>query len=259
MSKALPGRVTTAQDAAKYQTIRSGYYTTFNSELSPACFVLPATAEDVAVVVKTAKKLQCPFAVKGGGHTFFAGANSIQDGISIDLQSLNQVTPNSDGTASIGPENRWEAVYQVLDPLGKTVMGGRVATVGVGGLLVSGGISFLHPQHGFGCDNIRSYQIVSADGKILEVNQKSYPDLYWALRGGGNNFGIVTRFDLDTVPQGDFWGGAINYNISQLDNLLAAFNRLAQPETQDIKATTWFAPVLYPKTNVFIISKLSLR
>ena len=85
MNKALPERVTTAQDATKYQTIRLGYYTTFDSELSPACFVLPATAEEVAVVAKTVKQSRCPFAVGGGRQTFLAGANSIQDGISIDL------------------------------------------------------------------------------------------------------------------------------------------------------------------------------
>ena len=208
-------------------------------------------------MVKAAKKAQCPFAVKGGGHTFFAGANSIQDGISIDLQQLNQVTVNKDGSASIGPGNRWGRVYETLDPLGLTVMGGRVSTVGVGGLLVSGGLSFLHPSQGLGVDNIRSYQLVNADGKVLEVNQKNNPDLFWALRGGGNNFGIVTRFDVNTVKHQGFWGGSINYNISELEPLMKAYNRLAQPETQDPKATTWFAPVYFPKTGLWLISEFT--
>lgn len=255
MSKELPGKVTTVTDTAAYRSIQSGYYTTFNSDLNPACFVLPARAEDVASIIKIAKRLQCPFAVKGGGHTFFSGANSIQDGISVDLQALNQVTPNGDGTASIGPGNRWGRVYEILDPLGMTVMGGRVANVGVGGLLVSGGLSFLHPSQGMGCDNIRGYQVVNADGKILEVNQKTHADLFWALRGGGNNFGVVTRFDVETVNHNNFWGGGINYQISQLKPLMEAYNRLAQPETQDPKATTWFAPVWYPKTNFWVISE----
>ncbi|CAK1363564.1 Bifunctional solanapyrone synthase [Cercospora beticola] len=254
LSKSLPGKVTTAANAAAFQQIQSGYYSTFNSDLAPACFVLPTTAQDVAAVVKAAKKAQCPFAVKGGGHTFFAGANSIQDGISIDLQQLNQVTVNKDGSASIGPGNRWGRVYETLDPLGLTVMGGRVSTVGVGGLLVSGGLSFLHPSQGLGVDNIRNYQLVNADGKVLEVNQKNNPDLFWALRGGGNNFGIVTRFDVNTVKHQSFWGGGINYNISELEPLMKAYNRLAQPETQDPKATTWFAPVYYPKTDFWLIN-----
>lgn len=218
--------------------------------------MLPTTAQDVAAVVKTAKRFQCPFAVKGGGHTFFKGANSIQDGISVDLQRLNQVTPNKDGTASVGPGNRWGRVYDILDGHGLTVMGGRVASVGVGGLLVSGGLSYLHPSQGLGCDRIRNYQVVDARGEVLEVNQKSNPDLYWALRGGGNNFAVVTRFDMETVPYKNLWGGAINYNISQLDSLLAAYNKLAQPETQDAKATTWFSPVHYPKQDLWLISKL---
>ncbi|KAL6709245.1 hypothetical protein ACN47E_001652 [Coniothyrium glycines] len=245
---------TTASDAVSYTGLQAGYYSSFNSELAPACFALPATAEEVALVVKTAKFFQCPFAVKSGGHSYFKGANSIQSGISIDLRRLNQITPNDDGTASIGPGNQWVQVYETLDPLGLTVMGGRVASIGVGGLLLSGGLSFLHPSQGFGCDHVRSYQIVTARGEILEVNEQNYSDLFWALRGGGNNFGIVTRFDLDTVPQKNYWGGGIYYDISQLDTLLAAYDKLAQPETADVKATTWFAPVYLPKLFTWLIN-----
>lgn len=126
--------------------------------------------------------------------------------------------------------------------------------VGVGGLLLSGGLSFFHPQLGFACDSIRNYQVVNADGRILEVNQESFPDLYWALRGGGSNFGIVTRFDLDSVPYDKFWGGAISYDISQLDVLIPAFAELAKGE--DLKATTWMVAYYSPKVDFWAIGML---
>lgn len=166
---------------------------------------------------------------------------------------MNEISPNKmfPETASIGPGNRWGQVYDRLDPLNITVLGGRVADVGVGGLLLSGGISFFQPQMGFDCDSVRNYQVVDANGRILEVSQDTFPDLYWALRGGGSNFGIVTRFDMDTVKHGKFWGGAISYNISQLDVLVPAFAKLA--EGKDLKATTWFVPLYYPKLEQWFI------
>jgi len=130
---------------------------------------------------------------------------------------------------SLGPGNRWKDVYSHLDPLGLSVIGGRVADIGVGGLTLGGGVSFYSGRYGFACDNVNNYQVVFADGSIHDVNLKTHPDLYWALRGGGNNFGIVTRFDVLTFPQGDLWGGSIYWpendnTTSIVTNALADFN-----------------------------------
>ena len=95
---------------------------------------------------------------------------------------------------------------------GLSVIGGRVSAIGVGGLTLGGGISFFSNRFGWACDNVNTYEVVFADGSIHEVSHSSpYSDLYFALRGGGNNFGIVTRFDLATFPQGDLWAGGQTY------------------------------------------------
>jgi FAD/FMN-containing dehydrogenase len=130
-----------------------------------------------------------------------------------------------------------------------------VQDVGVGGLLSSGGVSFLTPEHGFACDNVRNYQVVNADGKVINVNQKSNPDLFWAMRGGGNNFGIITRFDVEAIPKGDMWGGPINYDLSQLETLTPAFGALGDKKTKDDKATTWFAITYFTANDFWVISE----
>jgi hypothetical protein len=252
----LPGKVTTSDDPSAYEEIKTGYASSFNRHLNPACFVEPTCAEDVAAVVRIAKENELPFAVKSGGHTFFASASNIEDGITIDLQHLDQVTPNADQTVSVGTGARWGNVYETLDPLNLTVQGGRIADVGVGGLLLSGGISYLHPQVGFACDNVRNYQVVTADGEILDVNQESHPDLYWALRGGGNNFGIVTRFDLDSIEHQGFWGGSLTFDITQLDPALRAFSQLL--DSTDVKATSWFVVGYMASADFWVVNTMPL-
>lgn len=83
----------------------------------------------------------------------------------------------------------------------------QVAAIGVGGLTLGGGISFFSNQYGWACDNVISFEVVTASGVIITASSTSYSDLYWSLRGGGNNFGIVTKFDLKTISQGQMWGG----------------------------------------------------
>lgn len=171
---------------------------------------------DVSLGVLTLQVAQCKFAVKSGGHAAFSGASNIEDGVTIDLINLNQITVSADKTqTSIGPGNLWYNVYSKLDPLGLSVIGGRVSAIGVGGLTLGGGISFFSSRYGWACDNVNTYQVVFADGSIHDVSYSSpYSDLYYALRGGGNNFGIVTRFDLVTFPQGDLWAGSETFIYS---------------------------------------------
>ncbi|MCJ1405676.1 hypothetical protein MMC11_008905 [Xylographa trunciseda] len=150
------------------------------------------------------------FAVRGGGHMSWAGAANIQDGITIDLSAINQVNVSENARiTSVGGGARWEDVYLKLDAMGLAVAGGRVAEVGVGGLLTGGGNSFFAAQHGFACDNVHNYEVVLGSGKAVNANMNENPDLFRALKGGTNNFGIVTRFDLKTFVQGKLWGGFI--------------------------------------------------
>ncbi|EFX00462.1 FAD-binding domain containing protein [Grosmannia clavigera kw1407] len=185
-----------------------------------ACRFTPASATDVSLAVLTLRVTSCQFAVKSGGHAAFAGASNIDAGLTIDLSGLNGITVSQDQSqTSIGAENLWYDVYTHLDPMNITVIGGRVAAIGVGGLTLGGGMSFFSGRYGWACDNVNSYEVVLADGSIRSVSYDSvYSDLYWALRGGGNNFGIVTSFDFATYPQGNL------LRITNLSGLTVEFN-----------------------------------
>ncbi|KAL7948253.1 hypothetical protein V8C42DRAFT_362863 [Trichoderma barbatum] len=176
----LPGFIS-FPGSQEYSLLAGGYWTVQQAETRPTCRFSPTSAVDVSTVLLALRAAECQFAVKSGGHSIAAG------------------TWNG---------NRWVNVFSFLDGTGLTVIGGRVAGVGVGGFTLGGGISYFSGRHGWACDNILAYEIVLADGSIRNVTQNSDPDLFFALRGGGNNFGIVTRIDLITYPQGGFFVGS---------------------------------------------------
>lgn len=115
------------------------YWSVQQAEVTPACRIDVRSAKSIATTVKVAKMTECPFAVKGGGHAAFAGGSSIQNGILINIGPLNVVDVSEDRkTTAVGPGNTWYDVYLKLDPLGLSVVGGREAGVGVGGLTLGG-------------------------------------------------------------------------------------------------------------------------
>ncbi|KAI0468966.1 FAD-binding domain-containing protein [Xylaria cf. heliscus] len=186
-------------------------YWSLTSQLTPNCFVLPRDSEEVSLLIKTlVKHTQCEFAIRGGGHSSTAGANNIEDGVTIDLSLLNSTTYDPvTGLASIGPGSRWLNVYRTLDPLGVGVPGGRIGTVGVGGLLTGGGCSLYLYRQGFACDSVHSLEVVLADGNIVTASSEENKDLYEALKGGGSNFGIVTRFYMTTFRASPIWSASL--------------------------------------------------
>ncbi|KAF1829173.1 FAD binding domain protein [Decorospora gaudefroyi] len=166
--------------------------------LTPTCVFLPSCAADIGKALPIIKKAGSRFSVRAGGHMPVPGAQSVEPGVFISLSNLNQRTLNRySRTASIGPGQTWMEVYNWLAPYGLAVNGGRYPTVGVGGVLVGGGIGLFSSTQGWGCDNVVGFEAVLADGTIAHVTRKGkYSDLFWALRGGHNNFAIVTRFDV---------------------------------------------------------------
>ncbi|KAK5170588.1 uncharacterized protein LTR77_005177 [Saxophila tyrrhenica] len=239
----------------EYWKEKSFFWSQQQSTISPSCFVQPLTAEHVSTIVKLAREHQCKFAVKSGGHAAFAGASNVQDGMTIDLQFLDMIEVSEDKqTTRVGPGNRWVDVYKHVVPMGLSVVGGRNSEIGVGGLTLGGGISWYSSRYGWALDGVRNYQVVVADGRVLEVDRESYPDLYWALRGGGNNFGVVTRFDFETFPQGDMWGGSVMTGPDSLDRVLDAFHDFAYTGGDDMDAYSFSAFCWYQEHKMFIAS-----
>lgn len=161
-------------------------------------------------------------------------ANIASPGVTIDLQGLSTTKVSQDKSiASVGPGSRWGQVYREVEKVRRVVAGGRVGTVGVGGLTLGGGISSWSPRYGWTADTVKNFEIVLADGKVVNANERENSDLLYALRGGSNNFGVVTRIDFNAYEQGDIWGGNVNYKIDTLPQQLKAMSDLASAANYD--------------------------
>ncbi|KAH8654974.1 hypothetical protein BGZ60DRAFT_519104 [Tricladium varicosporioides] len=215
---------------SEYQRSAVTYFAQQEGELTPSCYVKPASSQDVSSAIKTLRLLNliddaCPFAVRGGGHHTVVGIANIDSGITIDLGNMNKTTLSSDNSlAYVGAGARWGSVYSTLATVGKGALGGRIADIGAGGFLTGGGISYFGAAYGFGCDMVANFEVVLSNGNIVNANPTRNPDLFAALKGGGNNLGIVTRFDIKTFPLAQYWGGNNFYLGNQSPALLEAFN-----------------------------------
>lgn len=206
--------------------------------MHPACIAKPTNTQHVADLVAAIVSHDTPFAIKGGGHAPSAGWANIDNAITIDMGGLSTISVNGDvSVARIGAGARWLDVYTFLDPLNRTVAGGRNGAVGVGGLTLGGGISYFSPQVGFTCDTVVNFQVVLASGEVVNANSTENLDLFRALKGGMNNFGIVTRFDFSTLPVGEISGGSVVNNIEDRHAVFKAFANIADAPDYDIRAS----------------------
>ncbi|KAI5919382.1 FAD-binding domain-containing protein [Camillea tinctor] len=190
-----------------YNTSKESYWAV-NNRLSPTCFVFPDSPGQVSDILKQLVSNKQQFAIKSGGHSPVPGTNNIVNGVTIDLSLLNNITFDaSSETVRFGAGVRWKDVYKELSKYKRTVAGGRGGDVGVSGLLLGGGSSWMTAKNGWACDNVLSYEIVLADGRIITADRAANADLFRALKGGSNNFGIVTSFTMPTMPSDIIWGG----------------------------------------------------
>lgn len=228
------------------------------SELVPACRVEPTTSEDVSTILKAVIKEQCHFAIRSGGHSRIAGSSNAEAGVTIDLVKLSSIEIAKDQmTVRIGAGSVWGDVYSTLEKQGLVVVGGRVSDVGIGGLTLggklnihignlkanfAGGISFLSNRYGWACDSVTAFEVVLPDASIQTVTKDSNPDLYWALRGGGNNFGIVTAFHMELLERRpEIWRAGTTYSWDKIPDLVSAqHNFVTESQDQDLDAVGLF-------------------
>ncbi|QRV98430.1 FAD-binding domain protein [Ceratobasidium sp. AG-Ba] len=194
-----------------------------SSDQNATCVVEPANAKDVSEILKIVGKTSTPFGVRSGGHTTNQGFSSTL-GVLIALFKFSQViyhpkplaADGSVGTVEIGAGLIWDDVYGALEPHKVTAVGGRVTGIGVGGFILGGGYSFLSNQYGLAIDTISACEVVLPDGTITTASETKNPDLFFGLKGGFNNFGIVTKFILLAFPQGQVWGGIQTFAGDQI-------------------------------------------
>ncbi|KAI1171413.1 hypothetical protein F4777DRAFT_591217 [Nemania sp. FL0916] len=237
LSTGLGERKVSLAGTATYNASVASYFSQQQQAVQPACVVSPQTAEDVSTTIRILTSQpdgQCKFAIRSGGHAYWASASSIDGGVVIDIRALNSVDVHSDtSTVSVGAGAAWDDVYAKLDPLGLSVNGGRGAEVGIGGLTLGGGLSYFSPRYGWTCDTVTRFQIVLANACIVEVDAKTDPELFQALKGGSNNFGVVTRIDFKTFEQGLIWAGTVYHDLSRADQVIAELVRMASAKEYD--------------------------
>ena len=193
--------------------------------LEPFCVFAPKRAQDVASAVKIFRTTQTQFSVRGHGHMMVKGASSTNQGVLLVFSNMKALKLASDQqSVSIEPGLTWLEVYDQLAPYNRAVVGGRYAPVGVSGFLLGGGIGFYSGQYGWGANSVENFQLVTADGQVIDAKKSSNPDLYWALKGGSSNFGIVTRFDLQTHPGRLVSAGTLEYDASTVPQFLQALS-----------------------------------
>ncbi|KAF2121673.1 hypothetical protein BDV96DRAFT_594848 [Lophiotrema nucula] len=240
-----PGRVG-FPNSTQYQQSQDSYYTTNERDVNPSCVFRPATTNDVARFVKLAvsndpgankPSLSKPlFAVRSGGHTLWQGAANAEGGVTVDMRSFDSFSLSADKkVASIGGGSDFAKVYPQVAAQNLTVIGGRVPGVSAGGFLSGGGKNFWSRRYGYGCDNIYGYEVVLASGEVVYASAGQHQDLWLALKGGSNNFGIITRYDLATHPLDLMWGGttSLNFTSKALDAEAQAFSDIMRPENFD--------------------------
>ncbi|KAK7738854.1 hypothetical protein SLS63_002191 [Diaporthe eres] len=221
-------------DTETYDERLQSYYSA-NAAQAAWCMVLPENTLDVSRIAKIISKHQCPFGIRSGAHSAFKGSNGAKDGITVDFGYMNTTTYNNvTNIASIGPGSTWERVYTTLrDGWNVTTVGGRASAVGVGGFTTGGGYSFHTNAHGFACDTVANFEIVLANGTVVNANSTSNPDLFKAQKGGSGNLGFVTRIDQKVVNNPDMWGGLTEYNLTERDQLFRAYINFNQRMDQD--------------------------
>jgi FAD/FMN-containing dehydrogenase len=205
-SRRLNGRLILAADA-DYDAARSVHNAAIDRR--PAAIVRPADEGDVIRSVNLARDAGLPLAVRGGGHSM-AGHGTVDGGLVIDLSRMRGLTIDGDarvawaqGGLTAGEYTTRAAQYGLATPFGDT------ASVGIGGITLGGGIGYLVRKYGLTVDNVVSVELVTADGRLITASEDQHADLFWAVRGGGGNFGVVTSFQYRLHPVDTVYGGAL--------------------------------------------------
>ena len=210
-----------APDDDAYEQARHVYNAMIDRR--PEMIVRAANVGDVIAAVNLARENGLDLAVRGGGHSV-PGFGTCDGGVVIDLSRMRgiRVDPAS-ATARAEGGATWGDFNAATYPFGLATTGGIISTTGVAGLTLGGGIGYLARGFGLSCDNLVSADVVTADGRFLVASERENDDLFWALRGGGGNFGVVTSLEFRLHPVKDIYGGPMFFELSEVENVLRFF------------------------------------
>jgi hypothetical protein len=215
----------------------------------PAVIARCATAQDVATVVGFARAHDLPLAIRGGAHNG-GGLGSVNDGVVADLSPLRDVSVDPDTrTVRVGGGCIWNEVDAATHEHGLAVPCGIISSTGVGGLTLGGGIGHLTRRFGLTIDNLLGAEVVLADGQQVVANADENPDLFWAIRGGGGNFGVVTTFVFRAHPVSTVVGGPTFWAIEEAEDVLKAYREFLPAAPREL--TGFFAFHFVPPAPPF--------
>jgi FAD/FMN-containing dehydrogenase len=215
----------------------------------PALIARCADVADVVAAVNFARTNGLPLAVRGGGHSG-PGLGGVDDGLVIDLSRMKEIRVDLDNrTVRVEGGCLWGEVDAATHPYGLATPSGFISSTGVGGLTLGGGIGYLTRTHGLTLDNLLSADLVLADGSVVTASEAERPDLFWAIRGGGGNFGVVTAFTFRLHPVGTVYGGPMLWPIERAKELLMFWRDFIVNAPEDING--WFGFVTVPPAPPF--------
>ncbi len=202
----------------------------------PALIVRCSGAVDVVAAVRLGRDAGLEISVRGGGHNV-AGKAVTDGGLMIDLSLLRQIEVDPERrTITAGGGVTWEELNHAAHAHGLATTGGLVSTTGIAGLTLGGGIGWLLGKHGLAIDNLLSAEVVLASGEVVQASDESEPDLFWAIRGGGGNFGVVTEFCYRAYPLRTVLGGAAVHPLAATAEVFAFYREFTQSLSDDLSA-----------------------
>jgi len=189
----------------------------------PALIARPDATADVLTVVRFARECGMEISIRGGGHS--AAGHAVADGaLMLDLSAMKAIEVDpATAVRAAGPGLVWRELDAATQEFGLATTGGVVGSTGIAGLTLGGGIGYLDRLAGLTCDNLLAAELVTADGEVLQASADAHPDLFWALRGGGGNFGVVTAFTYRLHPVTEVYGGLLGYTTDRAAEVLRAF------------------------------------
>lgn len=191
-----------------YLSEQTDYWSASCSALKPSCIIFPKSAAEVSAVIQILNTNNEKFAIKSGGHSPNNYFSSVDGGPLISTQRLDHLNLDpATGVADLGPGNRLDEIGAKLQGTGWTFVGGRIGNTGSGGLMLGGGLSYMSAQYGWSASSVIEYELVLPNGTVVYPSSTTHPSLWRALKGGGNNFGVVTNYKLQTYRQGLIYGG----------------------------------------------------
>ena len=234
-------------DDAEYDEARSVHNAMIDKR--PALIARPATPDEVARVVAFARDNDLLLAIRGGGHNG-AGLGTVDDGVVIDLSLLKDIEVDPQArTVRVGGGCTWGEVDSATNEHGLATPSGIISTTGVGGLTLGGGIGHLSRKHGLAIDNLLEADVVLASGERVRASADENPDLFWALRGGGGNFGVVTSFLFRLHEVGTVIGGPTFWPAELGAEVLSAYREFLPAAPRELNG--FFAFTVVPPAPPF--------